>query len=238
MLTSLGREAARIVLPASCIICGEELPWRERRGSCCARCWSALPAVRGSRCGICGEHLDAPAGDAYRCGQCRERPPHYEWLESYGPYDGELGRLVQALKFDGHYFLAAPMAELLAAAMDRRSPFDVDVVTAVPMTAKRERARGYNQADLLGRELARLEGMPYRRTLLQRVRATRTQSELPRAERRKNVRGSFAASAEARGLSVLLVDDVCTTGETAAECARVLRRNGASAVYVVTVARA
>lgn len=237
LLTSLGREAGRIVLPSTCAVCEEGLPWLRRRASCCQKCWDALPGVTGGRCGICGVALDMPEEGSLTCGPCRLRPPAFEWVESFGPYGGGLDRLLQALKFEGQYFLAGAMAGLLADALERRPDADFDCITAVPMTRRRERARGFNQAELLARELATRCGVRYDRTLLVRSRATRTQSELPRAERAANVRASFAAG-EARGLRVLLVDDVCTTGETLRECARVLKKAGATTVCAVTVARA
>lgn len=171
-----------------------------------------------------------------RCGRCRARPPRFDWLECYGPYDGGLDRLIGAFKFDGHYFLAGPLASLLSSAIGRRDA-TVDVVAAVPMSPRRERARGYNQAELLGRELAKILDRPFQRSLLSRARSTRTQSELPRDQRAANVRGAFVAR-PCKGTRVLLVDDICTTGETLRSCAAALKKEGAESVYAACVARA
>lgn len=237
LLTSLGREAGRIVLPSPCELCGEGLPWLDRKGSCCRRCWDGLPTLLGGRCGICGVALDMRAEGGTICGDCRLRPPAFAWVESYGPYEGGLDRLLQALKFRDQYFLAEALAGLMLEALARREGFSFDSITAVPMWRRKERARGFNQAELLGRALAGLCGVRYDRTLLVRSRTTRTQSELPRARRAANVRGSFAAGA-VKGLRLLIVDDVCTTGETLRECSRVLIKGGAQSVCAVTVARA
>lgn len=236
MLTTVGREAAAIVLPSPCAVCGSELPWRDRRGSCCGSCWRSLPGAAGHRCRVCSLFLDTAADEA-TCGECIKRPPPFEWIESYGPYEGGLDRLVSAFKFDRHHFLASPLSELLTVALDRRE-LHFDALCGVPMEPRRERARGFNQAELLARELARRTGIPHERSLLRRTGTARVQSSLPRSDRRRNVRGRFVASDGCRGRSVLVVDDICTTSETLRECARVLRRSGATSVAAVTIARA
>ena len=115
-----------------------------------------------------------------------------------------------------------------------------DLVIPVPLHPKRLRQRGYNQAVLLGETMARQWRLPFCRTNLRRIRWTEPQIELPAAERRLNVKGAFAVASPGllRGKKVLLVDDVYTTGATVMECSRTLRRAGATAVFVATVARA
>jgi ComF family protein len=116
-------------------------------------------------------------------------------------------------------------------------PADVDALVPVPLAPARERERGFNQAALVADELARALGRPVRRRWLRRARPTRPQSDLSAAERWANVRNAFQAAPAVAGHHVLVVDDVLTTGATAAECARALRAAGARAVSVVTVAR-
>lgn len=236
MLTNFGRGAAAIVLPSPCVVCGDDLPWRDRRGSCCGACWGGLAAPPGNRCSICSLSLDTAAPDA-RCGACVRQKPPFEWIESYGPYHGGLDRVISAFKFEGHHFLAAPLAELLAEGLARRDA-EFDVLCGVPMESKRERARGYNQAELLARELSRITRIQHQRNALRRAGTSGVQSTLPREERRRNVRGKFEPAGDLGGKAVLIVDDICTTGETLRECARVLRRAGVGRVAAVTIARA
>ena len=114
-----------------------------------------------------------------------------------------------------------------------------DAVTSVPLYPKRERERGYNQAALLGEALARRVGIPFRRRLLGRRRATATQTHLTAAQRVHNVRGVFSVAwpGRVRGARIVLVDDVMTTGATVNECARALQEAGAASIMVLTVAR-
>lgn len=236
-LCSIGREAARIVLPSCCVVCREELPWRERVASCCARCWGELPSL-GSRCDRCAIPLALESGEGITCLECSSSQSPLEWTDAWGHYRGGMERVIHALKFERHDFLAAPLAGLLAVTWNSRGDREFDCVTPVPMHRRKLSERGYNQADLLGSAFARMSGLPARRDLLEKTRESRSQSTLPRAERSGNVRGTFHASPRARGLSVLLIDDICTTGETLRACARELKRAGAKRVCALTVARA
>src|SRR5205823_10665409 len=149
---------------------------------------------------------------------------------------GPLERVLHALKFERHDFYDAPLAELMAEVLRDR---DFDAVVPVPMHPARERRRGYNQAELLARALARRIGIRCDTTLLVRRGADRrAQSTLSRAARAANVRGAFAATPRAAGRRVLLVDDICTTGETLRACAGALLRSDAARVCAIAVARA
>ncbi len=159
-----------------------------------------------------------------------------------GPYVGgipgnELARAVQHLKYRGRRSLAAPLAELLA----RHYPFapfaDDALVVPVPLHLARLRARGYNQATLLARGLARRRRLAFAPRLLERCRATVEHATLGAAARRANVQGAFRVrpGSAVAGRTVILVDDVLTTGATADACARVLRAAGARAVHAYTV---
>ncbi|PYE52967.1 ComF family protein [Deinococcus yavapaiensis KR-236] len=156
--------------------------------------------------------------------------PH---LLSLGPYAGVTRRLVKALKFDGSREVASRLASVLAPSVP--AAWNVQVVTSVPLHASRERERGYNQADVLAREVAARLGVPSR-LLLRRVRRTRQQARLRGAARSLNVEGAFEAT-ERAPRRVLLVDDVLTTSRTLGECARTLRAAGATDVYVLVLAR-
>ncbi|MDE3105997.1 MAG: ComF family protein [Acidobacteriota bacterium] len=197
-------------------------------------------------------------GEGLLCEPCRRVPPQFARAVAFGVYRDGLREMVHLLKYNGMRPLAAPLGQLLAQAMlQLREPgqagganftavaADDALLIAVPLYAARERQRGCNQARLLAesarRELAergwRLSPAHH---VLQRVRDTETQFALSPTGRRRNLRGAFAVAAGAQlaGREVVLVDDIYTTGATARECARVLRRAGAARVWVATLARA
>jgi ComF family protein len=147
-----------------------------------------------------------------------------------------LARVVQHLKYRGVRSLAAPLSDLLAA----RYPFPDDALLApVPLHPARLRARGYNQALLLARGLARRRGLAIAPRLLARIRSTAEHAHLDAAARHRNVRGAFAVRSGAMlaGRTVVLIDDVLTTGATADACACALRAAGAATVHVFAVGR-
>lgn len=231
-LSYFGREALRIVLPSWCIACERELPLGDRTASCCAACWASLPRISGAKCVSCA--LPLPAGEI--CIDCLTSPLPVDWCEAWGAYRGPLERLLHALKFQRHDFLDDALAALLDETLRDR---DFDAVVAVPMHRAKERKRGYNQAELLARALGRRIHVACDMTLLTRQRRERaTQSRLPKRDRAANVVGAFAASPRADGTSILIVDDICTTGETLRACAAALRDAGASRVCAVAVAKA
>ncbi|MEO6239012.1 MAG: ComF family protein [Vicinamibacterales bacterium] len=207
------------------------------RGAVCSRCWAAIVPITPPCCRRCGDPLPGwrlvSLTDA-ACPRCRRGEPLITLARAVGPYEGALRAIVHALKYDRRptiaRHLAARMreagAEVLAGA---------DVLVPVPLHRSRERARGFNQA----RELARHIGLEVTPALV-RMRRTVSQADLPAARRHANVRGAFAWQRGTRvdGLTIVLVDDVSTTGATLAACARALLDAGATSVRALTAARA
>ena len=171
--------------------------------------------------------------DAIRCIDCQLDPGDLVFCDAWGRYSGPLEKVLHAFKFERHDFLDDPLAGLLQDLL-RDSAFDV--LVPVPMSRAKERKRGYNQAERLARALSRRIDVKCELLLTKRGERA-TQSLLPRAERAKNVRGAFEGSPRSKGRSVLLVDDICTTGETLRACASELLRAGAARVAAVTVAK-
>ena len=163
-----------------------------------------------------------------------EDPLPVDWTEAYGHYRGSLERLLHAFKFERHDFLDGALSELLEGLLTDR---DFDRIAAVPMHRSKLRTRGYNQAELLARALAKRTGIAYEELLVKKMER-RQQSTLARSDRAANVRGVFHASERVAGQRILLVDDVSTTGETLRACAGVLRKAGAARVCAVVVAKA
>jgi len=178
-----------------------------------------------------------PGPDAWTCLACETEPLPVDWCEAWGEYRGSLEKVLHAFKFSRHDFLAAPLAGLLEETVRGRD-LAFDAIAGVPMHRSRERRRGYNQAELLARSLGSRLGVRCDMTLLTRRGARATQSTLPKRERAANVRGAFAASPPVKGKSILIVDDICTTGETLRACATALRDGGASRVCAIAVAKA
>jgi len=242
-----------LLYPPFCALCRLPLvPGRRERDPVCARCWERLERIAPPVCGVCGLPLGAGFGERLgrlpgaihdpppRCGACRSTPPPYRYARAPARYEGAVRDALHALKFDGRRSIASPLAALLAESEDLGVPRPaIDLLVPVPLHPGRRAERGFNQAELLARELGRAWGVPVAADALVRARATRPQSELSGTERRRNVRGAFALARPERvaGRHVLLIDDVLTTGTTVAECARTVRGAGASAVGVLTVAR-
>jgi ComF family protein len=172
-----------------------------------------------------------------RCALCRTGLRGFDSAYSFGAYEGTLRELIHLFKYKRIKPLAHPLGAMLASALPRESAFDA--IVPVPLHWRRRWRRGFNQSELLARELGRRCGLPVRRAL-RRTKATASQAALSHTGRRKNVSSAFAArrSVSIEGLRVLLVDDVMTTGSTAAACARALKSGGAFSVALLTLARA
>jgi ComF family protein len=172
-----------------------------------------------------------------RCALCRTGLRGFDAAYCFGSYEGTLRELIHLYKYDRIQTLARPLADLLAAALPLDERFDA--VTPVPLHWRKQWQRGFNQSDLLARAVARRRGIPVVRAL-RRTRSTQTQAGLSNTERRKNVAAAFQCRRSGETLAgrrVLLIDDVMTTGSTAAACARVLKQAGAARVVLLTVAR-
>jgi len=231
--------ALDLVFPARCPVCDSTLG-DGRRDPLCGGCWDTFERVAPPVCDTCGlpfpVFVGSPVARGGRCGECASTPPVFDWARAGGLYAGALREAVQRFKFGGKPALARPLAALVLEQWASRLP-SADAVLPVPLARARERERGFNQAGLLAERVARGLGCRVQTRWLARARDTRPQTDLDVAERRANVRGAFVASSAVAGRSLVLVDDVLTTGATAAECARVLRAAGARTVGVLTVAR-
>lgn len=229
-----------VLFPDCCRICEEPLE-RWTRAPVCEACLGGLAALRPAAglCRICGTPRQAAAGEL--CGRCAAGEYDFDQARSFGAYDGVLRELVHLLKYARMRPLARPLGRRLAETFSREwKSEDFDAIVAVPLSAARLRGRGYNQAELLARELARLSGIPYLGGACRRVRATPPQTGLTRAQRLDNLRGAFAAgprAAELDGKRILLIDDVFTTGATLTVCSQALRRSGARRICALTLAR-
>jgi ComF family protein len=224
-----------VLLAPLCAACDAPLD-TPTRGPVCEGCWSGVRAFSPPLCNHCGDPLPSwrhLSLEQQVCPRCRRARSALSSVRAIGPYEGPLRAIVHALKYGGRRSIAPRLGELMRSTADGRID-DVDVAVPVPLHWRRQRVRGFNQAD----DLARLLGIPVL-TALTRVRSTTSQTDLPAARRHANVRGAFRLRWRTRvsGLRVVLVDDVCTTGATLEACARVLREAGAEDVRAITAAR-
>jgi ComF family protein len=174
-----------------------------------------------------------PLDSEGRCALCRGGFRGFDAVYCFGSYEGPLRDLIHLYKYGKIKTLARPLGDLLAAAIPRHERFDA--VTPVPLHWLRRWQRGFNQSELLARDIARRTGIPVVRPL-RRLRSTSVQAGLSNTRRRQNVAGAFGCR-PILAKRILLVDDVLTTGATAAACALALKRAGAARVTLLTVAR-
>jgi len=237
------------LFPADCRICGEPLI-RISRLPVCEDCLESIHPIAGGVCAICGERIVSgyalESAEEVRCGICRRVDPPFAKAAAYGSYESGLRDLIHMLKYQqvrpAANVLGRMLAEVIAELEPAWKPAQV-LVVPVPLFSGKLRQRGFNQAEMIARAAIKLSAEREQYLLvpelLERSRETQSQIGLTRHQRRENLRGAFRVTDKDRvtGREILLVDDVFTTGTTASECARVLRRAGAARVWVATVAR-
>ncbi len=177
-----------------------------------------------------------PLDEAGVCAACRAGLRGFDRASCFGAYEGSLRSLIHLFKYAGMKPLASPLAAFLGRALSIDEHYDA--VVPVPLHWRKRRSRGFNQAELLGRLIAKKRGLPVWNALRRR-RATAVQAGLANAGRRRNVAGAFAirGTHALAGKRILLIDDVMTTGATAGACASALKRGGAASVSLLTLAR-
>jgi ComF family protein len=237
-LRDLHRGFLDLFLPRACARCGAGVA---SDVVLCPRCASALPRLAPGGCALCQSQA-APAGG--RCAACRRSRLGLAQIAAESPYEGEVADWIHRFKYPAPGLVGldprpgALIAALVADAGRRLVSPRPDLVVAVPIHASRLRERGLHPAGLLARALGRALALPCDPHALVSVRATASQTGLDRGARRRNVAGAFAPRPGSRAPpSVVLVDDVVTTGATLAACARALRAAGARRVVAVCAAR-
>jgi ComF family protein len=237
----LSRRLLAILLPTSCSYCNSSID-DSPIPFFCSSCWSDFAVLTAPLCPQCGRQFDSPEAllqsPDHRCSECRRHSPRFDQALSVGAFEGPLREAIHQFKYRPCRSLGKPIADWMAAhLLPIRS---IDLVIPVPLHRTRLRQRGFNQAVLLAAALAKHFILPLCYDNLIRLRATRPQVELSGNERKKNVSGAFGLvrPEEVAGKSILLIDDVFTTGATMNECAGVLKKAGVSQVHALTAARA
>ena len=235
------RHVARWLYPQTCLICDTpEADGIEFRHGVCIECHRSITTDPFAACPWCAQTVGPHTETAHGCAECRGVAHAFERAFRLGPYAGKLRDAVLRTKLLAGEGLADVLGRLLAEYRgDAIRIAEVDLVAPVPLHWWRKWTRGYNQSEAVGRELAAGLAVPFHPRLLRRLRWTPQQIQPTREARRENVRGAFrvASGAKLVGRTVLLVDDVMTTGSTLSEAARTLRNAGADRVVVAVLAR-
>ena len=237
------RSLITFLYPAQCRHCGENLDPADGH-YICKSCWQEADLIDRPYCEICGYPVSQTVAMPDRISSCVECPedPHFRKARSAAVHDSAVGEAVRLLKYQGKAVMAKPLADLMINALPVFFGMeDYDCIVPVPLHKKKRRERGYNQMELIGKDLSSALGVPLETRSLIKVKHTESQVRMSTsAERAANVRGAFdvADSSRITGKKILLIDDVFTTGATADESAKTLAKKGkASYVDVFTLTR-
>ena len=241
-ISGLLRCLLHTIFPTNCATatCGDAL-WDDPIPFFCQRCWSRISPIPSPVCPRCARPFASPSSLSHspnhECGDCRRRPPFYDHARTPYAYQSPIMEAIGLLKYKGKIQLAPLLAELIA----RTGPpvVTIDAIVAVPLHPVRLREREFNQSLLLARSLGKRWNLPVLTNVLLRTKLTPRQTSLSRRARLTNLRKCFAVRRPAaiEGKTILVVDDVFTTGTTVNECAKTLRKAGAQSVHVQTLAR-
>ena len=225
MVRHLPGAAIDLLFPLNCLGC-------QREGKVlCASCVDSLRELKPPFCRVCAQP-NAPV----TCQWCLESPPAFYGVRAPYRMEGTVKEAIHNLKYRGLKAAAPELAELLATYLAEH-PMPGDVLVPVPLHPRRMRSRGYNQSALIAKELAKRIGLDMDESLLTRAKNNPPQVSASREQRRENVQGSFRCDGPADGRSVILVDDVATTGSTLSACAATFKAAGAISVWCLVLAR-
>ncbi len=230
-LLAVGDRIIRFALPPRCPGCGAVTPSDH---DFCLPCWSALDFLGDPQCARCGDPFEIDPGAGALCGACHADPPPIDGMRAAVTYGPIARRIALRLKYGRRPGFALTMARHM-----RRHLTPHALIVPVPLHRWRIWRRGYNQAALIARALAKPDDAPVAIDLIERRKPTPILRGLGPSQRLKAVRGAFALrpGADVKGKAILLVDDVYTTGATVNACASVLKRAGAASVHVLCWAR-
>ena len=229
MATALSRIAGGVLdllFPLHCAVCG-------RQGQVlCQACEPTLPRLERPYCPICAE-----PDSAIRCERCATVPLAVDGTRAPYLFDGVVRDMVHNLKYRNLRASSPALGRLIAAHLEA-NPVPADILVPVLLHKRTERDRGYNQSELLAREVSKRTGVPLETDLLKRTRNTQPQVSMKSyQERRENIAGAFQCVGDVGGRSVVVIDDVVTTGSTVSACAGALKAAGAGSVWALAIAR-
>ncbi|MCK4307540.1 ComF family protein [candidate division WOR-3 bacterium] len=228
------KDIFNFILPPHCSVCKNPLGDEEK--SICDECWGSIQVVTPPFCERCGK----PSEESV-CNECIEYPHEFTRARALGEYKDVLSSLIRLFKYSHKLSIGRKLGGMLSTVLKNDEIMNYsDALIAVPLYPVRERARGYNQSDIIAREVSNYTGIPKLNGILCRIRPTKSQTELSKEKRKLNVKDAFMVKADEqiKWKKLVLIDDVCTTGATLDECAKELYQAGANEVYALVVARA
>jgi len=227
---------SNLFFPRKCMFCNKLLSFTTTVDYC-AECESTVAFDRERLCRTCGKPLTLPRGELV-CSLCKKKKHSFVQNVTRYLYDGSAKNAVIRMKFRANnQWIAHSLGKLLAKTVaEEYADIDFNCVTYVPISKKRLRERGFNQSEIIAQEIAKRIDVPLLNDTLVKIKNNKKQSGLKAAQREKNVKGVYACGKNSvEDMTVLLVDDVYTTGATLNECAKTLKQSGAMLVYCATV---
>lgn len=227
------KKTADLIYPPRCPICHDIR--QPGRMLICDECVKKLPFVTGPTCRKCGKPIDPEDGE--RCFDCSGQEHVFDRGMGVFLYNDVMRKSIHYFKYKGRMEYGTFYAHCAwKAARENLELWKPQVIVPVPVHKMRLRRRGYNQAEIIGKELSRLTGIPCETGYVRRVTRTRAQKDLSPEERRKNLEHAFAPGRlSAEGKRVLLVDDIYTTGSTMDAVSRILKQGGAKEIYALSI---
>ena len=220
-----------------CYSCSKEVSELNNKTYLCEECYTKLPIIQGKVCLKCGEPLFS---EAKYCLRCKTTQFSFTHAYSFGAYAENLKDLIHDFKFNNKPYLSKCFASMLNTTyvLNILPKHKIDCVTYVPLHFQRMKERGYNQSELLAHDFCKLSGLPFYKNLLIKVKATKTQASLDMKDRKTNLKNAFEVTYKQiiKNKTILLIDDIFTTGSSCEECATELIKAGAYEVIVLTVA--
>lgn len=234
-----GKYALHVLFPRTCFACGKDLPYHAQT-PLCSVCENGLTLPGPLICQRCGVVLKSGGAHCFHCRGSKADTYKCKIIRSACNFNEFSRGLVYALKYQGADYVAPYMGSVMAQRFGMLAELSgANLVIPVPLFKKRYQQRGYNQSELLARAFCKQTHLPLDTTSLIRVRDTGSQTKLGRAARVTNMTGAFEVKdvAAIKGKTILLIDDVATTGSTLEACAQALRKAGAKRVMAYTFAR-
>lgn len=214
-----------LIFPNKCIVCGKIIEFG-RKNFLCAECKDLFKFIDDKRCEKCSR----PIENGELCSMCMQKNYCFDKNYSLLVYDELMHDLIVQFKFKNHPAIGRGLGKIMAQKFD----MNADFIIPVPIHKMRRRNRGFNQAEILAKEISKRTGIPLRLDILKRIKNTRAQWRLNPHERANNLKGAFA-SKNVDGKKIILIDDIFTTGSTINECAQVLKTAGADKVFSYTL---
>jgi len=238
-LAELKDDLLDFVYPQHCIICKKHLNRKERH--VCETCWNSLVTLPDPFCPYCKSFMEHGDTKCVFCDSTKKLSEDHILLKvrSLGRFADYYKELIHQLKYDKKIPLGKRLGERLGKTINDDSIFlKSDYLIPVPLHKSRYRERGFNQSEIVAEGISKTTGLPVSRNVLKRKKNTKDQTNLSREQREENVRGAFVVTSPEmiNGKSIILVDDVITTGATLSECARMLNQFGAQQILAMTLA--